>query len=158
MHGNYMIRKVHAYLTNVHLRDWMSVVAAIAIGPVFLSIGYATPGLIFGAAAAAYFLGCAIVVPLLTLVAGRLKFSTWQLAIVSFTFTVIGDNLRLGSMHRSEILRVAYVFWALGTLLSSPLPIYFLLRPLTWRRRYVFGIAIAAVALALWLGIKRITG
>ena len=110
MHGNYMIRKVHAYLTNVHLRDWMSVVAAIAIGPVFLSIGYATPGLIFGAAAAAYFLGCAIVVPLLTLVAGRLKFLTWQLAIVSCTFTVIGDNLRLGSMHRSEILRVPMYF------------------------------------------------
>src|SRR5881296_2722705 len=152
------MRKVHAYLANVHLLNWMSVVAAIAIGPVFLSIGYAIPGLTFGTAAATYFLCCAIVVPLLTLVAGRLKFSTWQLAIVSFTFTVIGDNLRLGSMHRNEIVWVTYVFWAIGTLLSSPLPIYFLLRPLPRRRRYVFGIAIAAVGLALWLLLKRITG
>jgi hypothetical protein len=149
--------RVKVWRTDVQTRDWISLVAALAIGPVSL-IGYEIPGLIFGAAAAFYFLYCAIVVPLVTFIAGRLKFLTWQLAIISLTLTVVGDNLRLGPMPSSEIARVAFVLWTSGTLLSSPVPIYFLLRPLTWRQRCVSGVVIAAVSFALWLGLKRNTG
>ncbi|MBZ5722492.1 MAG: hypothetical protein LAO03_19295 [Acidobacteriia bacterium] len=140
------------------LREWISLVAAVAIGPASLLIGYKIPGLIFGAAAGAGILLYALVVPLLTLAAGRLKFLAWQLAIISVVLAVIGDNLRLNAIHRSEIPSVAYVFWVVGTLLSSPLPIYFLLKPLVPRQRYIVGITIGAVAFVLWFGLKRITG
>jgi hypothetical protein len=140
------------------LQEWLGVVAAIAIGPAFVLIGNRVPGLIFGAAAGAYFLLCAIIVPLLTLAAGRLKFLAWQLAIVSVVLAVIGDNLRLNAIHRTEIPSTAFVFWASGTLLSSPVPIYFVLKPLPLRQRYLGGIIIVAIALGLWFGIKRVTG
>jgi hypothetical protein len=61
-------------------------------------------------------------------------------------------------IYGSEIPSLAYVFWAGATLLSSPLPIYFLLKPLALRQRYIASMIIGAIALALWLGIKRITG
>lgn len=130
---------------------------AIALGPLFLRAGYAIPGVVFGAAGGAYILCCLFVVPLLILGAGRLKFVIWQLATLSLSVAVIADNLRLNAIRRSDIGSVFYVFWALGTLLSSPLPIYFLLRPMPVRQRYIAGIAIAAAAVALWLGLKRIT-
>ncbi|MFI5114193.1 MAG: hypothetical protein ACHP7J_03535 [Terriglobales bacterium] len=143
------------------LREWIVLIAAVAIGPADLLIGYQIPGLIFWAAAAASILLWAIIVPLLTLAAGRLKFLVWQLAITSIVLAVIGDNLRLNGLnaiYRREIPSVAYVFWAGGTLVSSPLPIYFLLKPLALRQRIIVGIIIGAIALALWIGIKRITG
>jgi hypothetical protein len=71
---------------------------------------------------------------------------------------VVGDNLRLNAIHRNEIASTAYVFWAGGTLLSSPLPIYLLLKPLAPRQRYIWGITVGAIAVALWVGIIRITG
>jgi hypothetical protein len=144
--------------TGEGLREWISCVAAIVIGPAFLLVGYHVPNLLFGAAAGADILVCAIVVPLLALAAGRLKFLAWQLAIISMVLAVIGDNLRLNAIHRSQIPSVAYVFWAGGTLLSSPLPIYLLLKPLALRQRYIVGIIIGVVAVALWFGLKRITG
>jgi hypothetical protein len=94
----------------------------------------------------------------LTLAADRLKFLAWQMAIVSIVLAVVGDNLRLNAIHRSEIPSVAFGFWAGGTLLSSPLPIYSLLKPLRSRQRYIVAILIVAIALALSLGLKRITG
>lgn len=144
--------------TGQRLREWISLVAALAIGPAFLLIGYQIPGLIFGAAAGANIVLCAFVVPSLTLAAGRFKFLVWQVAVISIVLAVIGDNLRLNAIHRSQIPSLAYVFWAGGTLLSSPLPIYLLLRPLAPRQRYIVGITIGAAALALWFGLKRITG
>ncbi len=141
-----------------YLREWISLVAAIAIGPAFLLIGCQVPGLIFRAAAGAYILFCVIVVPLLIFAAGRWRFVVWQLAIISMVFAVIGDDVRVNAIFRSEIPSVAFVFWAGGNLLSSPLPAYFLLKPLAPRHRYIVGIIVGLVALALWLGIKRITG
>jgi hypothetical protein len=140
------------------LREAVSLAAALAIGPAFLLAGHRIPGLMLGAAAGAYILICSVVVPLLTIAAGRLKFVVWQLAIISIAAAVVGDNLRLNAIHRSEIPSVAYVLWAGGTLLSSPLPVYFLLKPLAPRQRYIVSMLIGAVALALWLGLKRITG
>jgi hypothetical protein len=144
--------------TGERLRVWISLVAAIAIGPVFLLIGSHIPGLVFRAAAGAYILLCAIAVPLLTLAAGRWKFLAWQFAIISIVLAVIGDNLRLNAIHRSEIPPTAYLLWASGTLLSSLLPMYFVLKPLALRQRCIVGIIIGAISLALWFGIKRISG
>ena len=146
-------------LPDFKLRDWISLVAAVAVGPASLKIGYAM-GLIYAAAALEYFFFCAIVVPSLTFIArsDRFKIVTWPLAIASLTVTVIADDLRLGSMPRSEIVSVMYVFWTMGILLSSPLPIYLLLRPLQRRQQNIALIVIGAVALAMWIALKRITG
>ena len=144
-------------LTNSHWREWTGIALAIVTGPAFVQIGYAIPGLVFGASAAFYFASCVIVVPLVTLVASRWRFLAWQLAIVSLSMTILVHNIRLRAIHRSEIPSVVYVLWGLGTLLSSPLPIYYLLRPMAARQRYLAGITIAIAAFVLWLGIRRIT-
>jgi hypothetical protein len=62
------------------------------------------------------------------------------------------------TMRPSEIAGVVFVLWVSGTLLSSPLPVYLLLRPMPSRKRYIASIAVAAAALALWFGMKKITG
>jgi len=145
------------YAMGNRLREWVSVAAAAAIGPVFVIVGYST-GVVFGAGAVALVLLCVFIVPVLTLAADRSKFLAWQLAIVSIVLAVVGDNLRLNTIHRSQVPSVAFGFWAGGTLLSSPLPIYFLLKPLRSRQRYIVAILILAIALALSLGLKRNTG
>src|SRR5580658_9471866 len=104
-------------------RDWVSLCTAIFIGPILLGVGSLVPGLIYGAAAIYYILCCAVVVPFLVALADKLKPWTWQVAIGSLTLTVIGNGI-----PRNQIASVTFVFWAIGTLLSSPVPIYFLLR------------------------------
>jgi hypothetical protein len=121
------------------LREWLSLVAAIALGPAFLLVGGQVPG--------SYVIVCVLVVPLLTLAAGRLKFMAWQVAILSMTLTVIADNLRDNAIHGGEIPWTVYVFWAMGTLCSSPLPVHGMLRRLGPRKRYAAGVGIAAIAL-----------
>jgi len=138
-------------------REWIGFAAAIALGPGFLFIGDRIPGLIFGAAAGAYILVCLIVVPLLTIAAGRLKFFVWQAATISLALSVIVDNVRINAMHGSEILSATYVFWAFGSLLSSPVPIYFILKPLDSRHRYMACVFIGTIALLLWLGVRHVT-
>jgi len=136
---------------------WISLAAEAAIGPALLVAGYAM-GLGFGLGAYLYILCSAVVVPLFIFGAGRFKFVAWQLGVASLTLSVIADNIWNHAIFRGEILQVAFVFWALGTLSSSPVPIYFLLRPLAPRHRYIAGAVIAAVAIALSLGVKKITG
>jgi hypothetical protein len=138
-------------------RDWIGLVAAIASGPIFVQIGHAL-GVVFGAAALLYFLWCAIVVPVPVLIASRLKFVVWQLGIASLIFAAINDDLQSGSFRMREMRGFVFVSWAMGALLSSPVPVYFFLQPLSTRWRLVFGVAIAAVGLALWFGISKITG
>jgi hypothetical protein len=132
-------------------------VGAIAIGPMFLVAGYSL-GLVFASAAIFYVICSVFAVPLFVVGSGRLRYLVWQLGVASLTLSVIGDDIRSHAILRSEIPRVAFVFWALGTLSSSPVPICFLLMPMTRRRRFVAGTVLAAVALALWIGIKRIAG
>ena len=48
---------------------WISLVAEVAIGPIFLAIGYSI-GLIYAPAAIFYILCCAVVVPLFPHLAG----------------------------------------------------------------------------------------
>jgi hypothetical protein len=62
------------------------------------------------------------------------------------------------TMRASEIASVVFVLWVIGTLFSSPLPVYLLLRPMSSRKRYIASIAVGAAALALWFGMKKITG
>ena len=101
--------------------------------------------------------------PLVILVAGRRTFLAWQLAIVSLSLAFLKNDFRIvakyhDTMRAGEIASVVFVLWGIGTLFSLPLPVYLLLRPMSSRKRYIASIAVAAVALALWLGMKKITG
>ncbi|MGA8274627.1 MAG: hypothetical protein WB919_23930, partial [Candidatus Sulfotelmatobacter sp.] len=112
-------------------REWVSIFLAIAIGPAFLLIGNSIPGLIYRAAAGAYFLCCVLVVPIPIFIADRFKFLAWQLAIGSLALTLVEDNLKSHAMRLTDIKEIAgfvFALWIAGTLLSSPLPIYILVR------------------------------
>ena len=139
------------------IRDGVAVALAVALGPVFILIANSL-GLIYGTGALFYFLCCALIVPCLTLLSVRFRFLTWQLAVLSLTLSCIGGAVPIGAMGQKGILRAIFVFWAVGSLLSSPIPIYLLLRSATPQRRYVFGFIIVVVGVVLWLAMKRITG
>jgi len=132
------------------MRDWLSVAGAIAIGPAFQVTGYAG-NFVFGAAAYFYFWVCACVIPLLVWSALRLRIAVWQIAVLSMALSVVGDNLRLHAIRGREMLQVGYGFWVLGTLLSSPFPLYLLLRPLPRGRKILAGIGALVVGWALYL-------
>jgi hypothetical protein len=140
---------------NGRIREYGSILAAIGIGPLFLVIADRV-GLLFRAAASGYMLVCVLVIPLLTVLARRFKFLAWQVSVASMAITVISDDLRIHAIHRTEIIPVGYVFWAFGTLLSSPLPVYFFLKPLHGRMRTITFICIVAIASGLWLGIYSV--
>ena len=135
------------------LRPSLSIFGALALGPVFLLLGYWQGNFVYGLAALAYFFVCAAIVPLLVLYARRLRVLVWQLAVASLDLSVIADNFRLHAIRGREAVSIAYPFWVLGTLLSAPVPVYFLLKPLTRQRKYVVGSLILIVAAALYLAM-----
>jgi hypothetical protein len=142
----------------LHWREWVGISLAIAIGPLFVILGYSVSGLVFGAAASAYLLCCAIVVPLIAIFSARLKFMAWQVAIISLITNVLGDNLRLRSIQHSEIPGFIFVAWSVGTLVSLPVPLFFWLRPMTSRHRIIAGFAVAILALLLAIAVRKISG
>jgi hypothetical protein len=118
---------VKSLRTIQRILEWLSILGALAIGPLFVVFGY-WQRLMFGVAAWFYFLTCALVVPLLILAGGRLKFVVWQLAVLSLALSVIADDLRVGMrLHVGETASTTFKFWAVGTLLSAPAPVYFIL-------------------------------
>ena len=82
-------------------------------------------------------------------VADRLPFLVWQVAVLSITLTTIVSGLHDNSLRRGSIPSVAYAFWAGGTLFSSPLPIYLFLRRVTVLQRRIFGILIAGLGVLI---------
>lgn len=142
---------------NDRVRDSFACVLAVAQGPLCVLAAYSMH-LLYGSAAVFFFLWCALVLPWVIVLSRNVRILIWQLAVVSLTLSVIGDNLRIRAINNRDLLRVTFVFWAVGCLLSSPVPIYRLLRSMTPRNRLIFGFAIVLTGVALWLGVKRITG
>lgn len=150
-------KKIRVRAIHPGVREWISGALAFSLGPIFMLSGYSL-NLVFGAAGGFYVIVCVLVVPLLIFSAGRIKVLVWQLAIMSLVVSILGDNVRIHAIYRNEIMPVAYVFWAFGSLLSAPLPVYLFLRPKTVHRRYMWGLAIVAVVVVLLLGLKRFGG
>src|SRR5579863_1854338 len=116
--------------TNDRARVGLACVLAIAQGPLCILAGYSLH-LIYGSAAVFFLLWCALILPWIIVLSRDFKIFIWQLAVVCLALSVIGDNLRIGAINSLELLRVAFVFWAVASLLSSPVPIYALLRSMT---------------------------
>src|ERR1700691_841954 len=86
------------------LRECVSVLAAIAIGPAILHIGHALYGHSFMGPAYSLILCWSVAVPVMVFAAGPMKFLTWQLAVLSITITLVGDNIRSKGLHGSGIV------------------------------------------------------
>jgi hypothetical protein len=142
---------------NDRTRDRLALTLAIAQGPACMLIGYSM-NLVYSAGAFFFFFWCALVVPFVIVVSTRSGLLTWQLAIASLTLSVIGDNLRVRAIDHREIVSVTFIFWAVGSLLSSPVPLFQLLRPMTPRNRLIVGCSTILAGGALWFAVKRITG
>lgn len=139
--------------SNQNVREWLSVAAAVVAGPVSSAIGHSMH-LVYALAGMFYFLFCATVIPLLAYAAGRLKFLVWQVAIFSLIVTTIYENRSVGvNMGGRELFTMVYFFWFSGTLVSSPLLIYYRLKPLPPRRRFIEGAIFAVTALVLFGGL-----
>jgi hypothetical protein len=113
----------------------LSIAAAIALGPAFLFLGY-WARLMFAAGAIVYLAVCVAVVPLIVAFGGRFRFVVWQLAALSLALSVVIDDLSIEavpSAHLKEYTGVAVGFWAIATVLSSPLPIFLFVQ--RWRTR-----------------------
>ena len=142
---------------NERTRDRLAFVLAVVQGPLYALVSNRM-NLVYGAAGAFFFLWCALVLPCVIGLSRNFRFIVWQLAVVSVILSGLGESLGLEPFKQRAMLKVIFVFWAVGSLLSSPVPIYTLLRPMTLRNRFIFGFGIILVGVALWLGVKRITG
>ena len=142
---------------NDRTRDRLAFALAVAQGPLFALAIYSLH-LIFGAAGIFFFLWCALIIPWIILLSSHFRFLTWQLAVVSVILSGLGASLGIEAIKQREMFKVGFVFWALASLLSSPVPIYTLLRPMMPRNRVTVGFLIVLAGIALWFGVKRITG
>jgi hypothetical protein len=142
---------------NDRTRDRLAFVLAVVQGPLFV-LAVSFLHLIYGAAGIFFLLWCALVLPCAIVFSRTFRLVTWQLAVVSLIVSGLAANLGMDAFKQGVMFKVVFVFWALGSLLSSPVPIYTLLRSTTPRNRLIIGVAIAIVGVALWLGVKRITG
>jgi hypothetical protein len=140
----------------VRSRDWIALITALAIGPMFIPICGLIPGISFASAMGFFFIYCAIGIPLVTVIAKRWRIATWQIACASIAITYFFSGVRDTNLDRVDVGHGTYIVWVVAVFLSSPVPIFLLLRPLQARWRIFFGIVIGSVAAALVAGIKII--
>jgi hypothetical protein len=132
-------------------RDSIALIVAIALG-----VGFAYLSTLAGFAwlvvAGPYTI---LVIPCIVIfLADQRKLLVWQVCVLSFILYVRANIPGMGKM---DTLRMAFVFWAIGTVFSAPAPAYFYLRRFQGRMRYIVAAAIAVFAAVLWLLVKRIT-
>jgi hypothetical protein len=67
-----------------------------------------------------------LVIPCIVVyVADQRKMLVWQVCILSYALYVLADNWRIRGLGRLEAVKIVLLFWALGTVASSPAPIFF---------------------------------
>src|SRR5579871_111006 len=115
---------------NSHAFVTLSILATLLLGPISLIAGY-RGHVMYGAAAHFYFLVSAVIIPAIVVCGGEYKILTWQAAAISLALSVAIDDLRLEANigpHLKEYAGIAFGFWAISTVLSAPLPIFWFLR------------------------------
>lgn len=100
-----------------------------------------------------------LVIPCVAIyVADEQKLLAWQVSVLTFVLCVLGNSIiGRGRMPWNVGVRVVFVFWALGTILSSPAPVYWFLRRRRGRTRFYAATIIAIVTIVLLLLVHRIT-
>jgi len=107
-------------------KDRIALPVAVLLGAGF---GYVSVLAGYGGLLIGGFYGIAIVPLIVLYVADQRKLLVWQTCIVSYTLPVILENARLGPLGIVGAFDVFYVFWAIGTVISAPVPIL-----LYWKR------------------------
>lgn len=134
------------------MKDKVALLVAILLGAAFgyFSILAGYGGLLIGG------LYGILIVPLVVVyVADQRKILVWQACIIPFALWVVVGNAPLGRLGSAEGLTVFYMFWAFGTVISSPVPIF-----LYWKRSkgraghqvvWLFlGLAFVGLVSSLW--------
>ena len=100
----------------------VAVLLGVAFGYFTMLAGFA--GLLVGG-----FYGI-LVVPLVVLfVADQRKILAWQACIISFALSIVVGNGLSGGLGSAEALTIFFGFWPIGTVISSPVPMF-----LYWKR------------------------
>ena len=107
-------------------KDKVAVLVAILLGVAF---GYLSMLAGYGGVLIDGIYGI-LIVPLVVLyVADQGKILVWQACIIPSALWVVVGNASLGRLGTAEGLTVFYMFWATGTVISSPVPIF-----IYWKR------------------------
>jgi hypothetical protein len=132
-------------------RDGIALIVAVGVGVGFAYLSELA-GFAWLAVAGPYTI---LVIPCIVIfLADQRKLLVWQVCVLSSIFYV---RMKLGGMGKTDTLKMMFVFWALGTILSSPAPAYFYLRRFKGRTRYLAAAAMVVLAVVLWLLVKKIT-
>jgi hypothetical protein len=127
------------------------VVSALSGAGIVFLLNYAGPGamyLLFGFQF--------LVVPLIVGISERIYLVTWQVCILTSVVCLMLAIWRVGGGESGfELSKAAFVFWAMGTIISSPAPLRSLWLRTDKSRRVVF-LTIAGVGLASLLILVRL--
>lgn len=97
-----------------------------------------------------------LVVPIIVGISERLYLVTWQVCILASVVCLMLGIWRVGGGESSfELSKAAFVFWAVGTILSSPAPLWRLWLRTEKSKRVVF-LTIAGVGMASLLILVRL--
>jgi len=127
------------------------VISALAGAGIVFLLKYAGPGamyLLFGFQF--------LVVPLIVGISERIYLVTWQVCILTTVVCLMLGIWRVGVGESGfELSKAAFVFWAMGTILSSPAPLWRLWLRTDKSKRVVF-LTIAGAGLASLLILVRL--
>jgi len=111
-------------------KDKVALPAAILLGTAF---GYLSVLAGFGAGVIWAVYGVLIVPLIVIYVADRRKILIWQASVIPYALFVANEN-RLQGAPADWVIGVFFLFWAMGTAMSSPAPAFFY-----WKRCKVRG-------------------
>jgi hypothetical protein len=133
-------------------KDKIALLVAILLGTAF---GYFSILAGYGGTVIGGFYGILIVPLVVVYVADQRKILIWQACIIPFALCVVVENARLGALAIAGAFAVFYIFWAVGTVISSPVPLF-----LYWKRtkgrhshqvRWFFlGLVLVGLTYSLW--------
>lgn len=98
-----------------------------------------------------------LIIPLIANIADHRKFVVWQVCILSSVLCTLGMIWRVDPSPKLELVKVGFVFWAMGTILSSPAPVYWFLLRFDKSRRIILLIPVAVGVVVLFVLVKLIT-
>jgi len=102
-------------------KDKVALLTAILLASAF---GYFSVLAGYGGPLIGAFYGILVVPLVVVYVADRRKILVWQACIIPFALYVVVENARLGALGIAGSLGIFCVFWAAGTLISSPAPVF----------------------------------
>jgi hypothetical protein len=130
------------------LKDRIALLIASGLGAAFayLSIRAGYGGTVVGG-----FYGFVVIPLVVAYVADKRKLVVWQACIIPFAIYILAENAFVGGIHWTEGLSIFLGFWAIGAVISSPVPAYFYLQGARKRRSYRVELFLVGLAFVVIL-------